>query len=130
MQDAQERERAALQQLNDAIRQANEMSVRAQAAQQVAESRENVILTFKNKDGKVLEIKNLDELSEDKLWLGLRCRNFKEGTLGIDSNLQPPFRHKPHTEIAQYLAGEIPPLGLYGDGAEKPRPSLFARSVK
>jgi hypothetical protein len=26
-----------------------------------------VILTFKNKEGKVLEIKNLDELSEDKL---------------------------------------------------------------
>ena len=67
LQDAQERERAALQQLNDAIRQANEMSARAQVAQQNAESRENVILTFKNKDGKVLEIKNLDELSEDKL---------------------------------------------------------------
>ncbi|MEY4204336.1 MAG: hypothetical protein RL013_2040 [Bacteroidota bacterium] len=67
LQDAQEREKAALQQLNDAIRMANEMASRAQMAQQAAESRESVILTFKNKEGKVLEIKNLDELSEDKL---------------------------------------------------------------
>jgi hypothetical protein len=67
LQDAQEREKAALQQLNDAIRLANEMASRAQMAQQAAESRESVILTFKNKEGKVLEIKNLDELSEDKL---------------------------------------------------------------
>jgi chromosome segregation ATPase len=65
--DAQEKERAALEQLNTAIRQANELSAQAEQARQNAEAREEVILTFKNKDGKVLEIKNLDELSEDKL---------------------------------------------------------------
>lgn len=67
LQLAQEREHQALQELNNAIRQANEMSANAQAAQQSADSKESVILTFKNKEGKVLEIKNLDELSEDKL---------------------------------------------------------------
>ncbi len=67
LQQAQEKEHAALNQLNDAIRQANEMADKAQTAQQNAESRESVILTFKNKEGKVLEIKNLEELSEEKL---------------------------------------------------------------
>ncbi|MBU6342716.1 MAG: hypothetical protein KGS48_14575 [Bacteroidetes bacterium] len=67
LQDAQEKERCALDQLQQAIRQADEMAHRAQMAQQMAENKENVILTFKNKDGKVLEIKNLDELSQDKL---------------------------------------------------------------
>lgn len=67
LQLAQEREHLALQQLNDAIRMANDMSAKAQIAQQNAENKENVILTFKNKEGKVLEIKNLDELSKDKL---------------------------------------------------------------
>lgn len=65
--EAQDKERAALEQLNTAIRQANEMTAQADIARQNAESREEVILTFKNKDGKVLEIKSLDELSEDKL---------------------------------------------------------------
>ena len=65
--EAQEKERAALEQLNAAIRQANDLSAQAEQARQNAESREEVILTFRNKDGKVLEIKNLDELSEDKL---------------------------------------------------------------
>ncbi|MBV6439670.1 MAG: hypothetical protein EPGJADBJ_01317 [Saprospiraceae bacterium] len=67
LHEAQDKERAALEQLNTAIRQANELSAQAEQARQNAESREEVILTFKNKDGKVLEIKNLDELSEDKL---------------------------------------------------------------
>lgn len=67
LQEAQEKERAALEQLNNAIRQANDMAARAEQARQNAESREDVILTFKNKDGKVLEIKNLEELSEEKL---------------------------------------------------------------
>ena len=64
---AQDKERTALEQLNMAIRQANEMTAQADIARQNAESREEVILTFKNKDGKVLEIKSLDELSEDNL---------------------------------------------------------------
>ena len=67
LQDAQEKERAALEQLNSAIKQANDLAAQAEQARQNAESREEVILTFKNKEGKVLEIKNLDELSEDKL---------------------------------------------------------------
>lgn len=67
LQAAQDKEHAALQQLNDAIHQANVMADKAQVAQQNAESRENVILTFRNKEGKVLEIKNLEELSEEKL---------------------------------------------------------------
>lgn len=67
LHDAQDKERAALEQLNTAIRQANDLSAQAEQARQNAESREEVILTFKNKEGKVLEIKNLDELSEDKL---------------------------------------------------------------
>lgn len=67
LQTAQDKEHAALQQLNDAIKQANDMADKAQVAQQNAENRENVILTFKNKEGKVLEIKNLEELSEEKL---------------------------------------------------------------
>lgn len=67
LQEAQDKEHAALEQLNAAIRQANELSTQAEQARQNAESREEVILTFKNKDGKVLEIKNLEELSEEKL---------------------------------------------------------------
>ncbi len=67
LQDAQEKEQAALEQLNTAIRQANDLAAQAEQARQNAENREDVILTFKNKDGKVLEIKNLEELSEEKL---------------------------------------------------------------
>lgn len=67
LQEAQDKERAALEQLNSAIRQAGELSARAEQARQNAESREDVILTFKNKDGKVLEIKSLEELSAEKL---------------------------------------------------------------
>ncbi len=64
---AQDKEHTALLLLNSAIQQANDMAANAQAAQLNADSRESMILTFKNKDGKVLEIKNLDELSEEKL---------------------------------------------------------------
>lgn len=67
LREAQDKEKQALDQLNQAIRQADEMSSKAQAAQQNVENRETVILTFKNKDGKVLEIKNLEELSQEKL---------------------------------------------------------------
>ncbi len=67
LREAQERERTALDQLHPAIQRADEMTARAQTAQQNVDSRENIILTFKNKEGKVLEIKNLEELSQEKL---------------------------------------------------------------
>ena len=67
LHEAQDRERAALEQLHAAIRRADEMTARAQAAQQNVENREEIILTFKSKEGKVLEIKSLEELSEEKL---------------------------------------------------------------
>lgn len=67
LQAAQDKEHTALLLLNTAIQQANDMASSAQAAQQNADSRESVILTFKNKEGKVLEIKNLEELSEESL---------------------------------------------------------------
>jgi hypothetical protein len=64
---AQETEKAALVQLQEAIRQANELGQKAQNEQQLVESRERVILTFKNKDGKTLDVGSLDELSPEKL---------------------------------------------------------------
>lgn len=64
---AQETEKAALVQLQDAIRQANELGQKAQTEQQLVESRERVILTFKNKEGKTLDVGSLDELSPEKL---------------------------------------------------------------
>lgn len=67
LKEAQLREKAALDQLMTAIRVADEMTQRAQNAQQTSETRENMIVTFKNKDGKVLEIKTLEELSAEKL---------------------------------------------------------------
>ncbi len=67
LSEAQDKEHAALEQLNTAIRQATDMTAQAEQARQQADSREDVILTFKNKEGKVLEIKSLEELSEEKL---------------------------------------------------------------
>lgn len=67
LHEAQEKESQALLQLNVAIQQAEAMAAKAQAAQQNLENREEMIVTFKNKEGKVLEIKNLDEISEEKL---------------------------------------------------------------
>ncbi len=67
LRDAQDKERAALEQLNTAIQRADDMTAKAQWAQQNVENRENIILTFRNKEGKVLEIKSLEELSQEKL---------------------------------------------------------------
>jgi len=67
LREAQDKEHVALGQLTTAIQRADEMTTKAQAAQQNVESRENIILTFKNKEGKVLEIKSLEELSQEKL---------------------------------------------------------------
>jgi hypothetical protein len=78
LSDAQEKERLALDQLNQAITQAQDMAAKAEQARQQAESKEDVILTFRNKDGKVLEIKSLEELSEEKLKaLGFDIEVFK-----------------------------------------------------
>ena len=65
--EAQEKERLALDELNAAIQQAKDMTQRAQSEQRNAESREKVIITFKNKEGKVLEITDLEQLSPEKL---------------------------------------------------------------
>ncbi|MBN8678594.1 MAG: hypothetical protein J0M29_10240 [Chitinophagales bacterium] len=67
LQEAQERERNALDQLQSAIKRADEMTAKAQVAQQNVENKEEIILTFKSREGKVLEIKSLEELSEEKL---------------------------------------------------------------
>lgn len=67
LREAQDREAAALDQLNRAISQAEDLSARAQRDQRDMENRETVIVTFKNKDGKALEIKSLEELSPEKL---------------------------------------------------------------
>lgn len=67
LREAQAREHAAIDQLQQAIRRADEMTARAQQETSNAEDREQIILTFKNKDGKVLEIKSLEELSQEKL---------------------------------------------------------------
>ncbi len=67
LQEAQERERNALDQLNSAIKRADEMTAKAQVAQHNADTKEEIILTFKSKEGKLLEIKSLEELSEEKL---------------------------------------------------------------
>lgn len=65
MAKAQERESQALQQLNMAIQTANEMAEKARAAEKEAAA--PIVLTLKNKEGQVLEIKSLEELSADKL---------------------------------------------------------------
>ncbi len=67
LREAQDKEHLALEQLHTAIQRADDMTAKAQTAQQNVENRENIILTFKNKEGKVLEIKSLEELSEEKL---------------------------------------------------------------
>lgn len=67
LQEAQEKERNALDQLQNAIKRADEMTAKAQLAQQNVDTKEEIILTFKSKEGKLLEIKSLEELSEEKL---------------------------------------------------------------
>ncbi len=77
--EAQDKEHVALGQLNTAIQQANELSQRAQTAQQNVENKEKMIVTFKNKEGKLLEISSLDELSPEKLQaLGFDVEILKE----------------------------------------------------
>lgn len=68
-----------IDQLNIAIHQADELSSKALNEQRDAENRETVIVTFKNKDGKALEIKSLEELSPEKLQaLGFDVEILKE----------------------------------------------------
>lgn len=67
LRDAQNREHEALNRLQSAILKAEELNAHAQREETNAQNRESVILTFKNKDGKVLEIKSLEELDSEKL---------------------------------------------------------------
>jgi hypothetical protein len=80
--EAQEKERQALENLEAARRHAEYLSQKAQTEQHATEQSENLIVTFKNKDGKVLEIKSLEELSPEKLReLGFDVEVLKEGGL-------------------------------------------------
>jgi hypothetical protein len=65
--DAQDRERTATTQAAAAQQQSDTLRQQAQQAQQSADNGEQVIVTFKNKEGKVLEIKSLEELSSEKI---------------------------------------------------------------
>lgn len=65
--EAQQKEQQAGEQLNIARQMAEQLQQQAQAAQQNVENRETTIVTFKNKEGKVLEITSLEELSPEKL---------------------------------------------------------------
>lgn len=67
LKDAVERENIALQELNTARKNSEVLDVQANTAAQNAEAAEKMIVTFRNKEGKVLEIKSLEELSPEKL---------------------------------------------------------------
>lgn len=67
LSEAVERERIALQELNEARKNSELLTTQANNEQQKADAAEDVIVTFKNKEGKVLEIKSLEELSPEKL---------------------------------------------------------------
>ena len=67
LKDAIERENIALQELNTARKNSDDLDVQANTAAQTAEAAEKMIVTFRNKEGKVLEIKSLEELSPEKL---------------------------------------------------------------
>ena len=67
LSEAVERERIALYELNEARKNSELLTTQANNEQQKADAAEEVIVTFKNKEGKVLEIKSLEELSPEKL---------------------------------------------------------------
>jgi hypothetical protein len=64
---AQEKERSAKAALDEAKNIADASARRATDEQTNVENKERIILTFKNKDGKVLEINSLEQLSREKL---------------------------------------------------------------
>jgi hypothetical protein len=77
--EAQEKEHTAAQQTVAAQRHSEALTQQAQQAQQHSDNAERVIVTFKNKEGKVLEIKSLEELSPEKLQeLGFDVEILKE----------------------------------------------------
>lgn len=79
LSDTQEKERAAITALESAKQQSDAAAKQAQEEQQDVDSKEKLIVTFKNKDGKVLEIKSLEELSPEKLQeLGFDVEVLKE----------------------------------------------------
>lgn len=67
LNDALNRESVAKQELSQAQKMAEEMTHKANIQTDSAESMEKIILTVKNKDGQVLEIKSMDALSLEKL---------------------------------------------------------------
>jgi low affinity Fe/Cu permease len=67
LKETVERERQATAQLAEAQRTANLLQQTADKEQQKSDSSEKVILTVKSKEGNVLEIISLDELSAEKL---------------------------------------------------------------
>jgi hypothetical protein len=77
--EAQEKERIAARDAEAAQQTSKVLTQEAQQAQQQSDNGERVIVTFKNKDGKVLEIKSLEELSPEKLHeLGFDVEVLKE----------------------------------------------------
>jgi hypothetical protein len=67
MQEVKAREEEARRQLEEAQRQAELLTTKAAVEVKEAENAEKVIVTVRNKDGQVLEIKSLEELSKEKL---------------------------------------------------------------
>jgi hypothetical protein len=67
MQLVKEQEAQARKQLEEAQRQADILTSKAAFEFKEAENAEKVIVTVRNKDGQVLEIKSLEELSKEKL---------------------------------------------------------------
>ncbi len=67
LSEAIERERTAAYQLAEAQKNAEKMTQTADTAARNADSNEKLIVTFKNKEGKVLEFSSLEELSPEKL---------------------------------------------------------------
>jgi hypothetical protein len=67
LRDAVNKEQTAVSQLNTARQHADQLAAHAATEQHNADKAERMIVTFKNKDGKVLEIKSLEELTPEQL---------------------------------------------------------------
>lgn len=65
--EAREKERQAALDAAQAKLQSEQLNRQAVAEQQQSDRTENLIVTFRNREGKVLEIKSLEELSPEKL---------------------------------------------------------------
>jgi hypothetical protein len=67
LREAEEKERQLKMELEKAKKQSDELTLKAKNDEKNAQDKEKSIITFKNKDGKTLEIKSLEELSPEKL---------------------------------------------------------------